>query len=48
MINDLFKGRHVRVVGGSSGAGIGAAFHAQGAVVMVSGAAEVERALAGW
>lgn len=48
MTNDFFTGRHVLVVGGSSGigAGIGAAFHAQGAVVTVSGAtaAEVVRA----
>lgn len=46
--NDFFTGLHVLVVGGSSGigAGIGAAFHAQGALVTVTGAttAEVERA----
>jgi NAD(P)-dependent dehydrogenase (short-subunit alcohol dehydrogenase family) len=50
MNNDFFQGRQVLVVGGSSGigAGIGAAFHAQGAQVTVSGAtaAEVERARA--
>lgn len=48
--NDFFKDRHVLVVGGSSGigAGIGAAFRAQGARVSVSGAtaAEVTRATA--
>ena len=48
MNNDFFQGRHVMVIGGSSGigAGIGAAFHAQGATVVVSGAtaAEVARA----
>lgn len=48
MTNDFFRDRHVLVVGGSSGigAGIGAAFRAQGAVVTVSGAttAEVARA----
>jgi len=50
MNNDFFNGRHVFVVGGSSGigAGIGSAFHAQGALVHVSGAtpAEVARARA--
>lgn len=48
MTNDFFRDRHVLVVGGSSGigAGIGAAFRAQGAVVTVTGAttAEVARA----
>lgn len=50
MTNDFFRDRQVLVVGGSSGigAGIGAAFHAQGAVVRVTGAtaAEVARARA--
>lgn len=50
MTNDFFRGRQVLVVGGTSGigAGIGAAFHAQGAVVTVSGVTptEIERARA--
>ncbi len=50
MTNNFFRDRHVLVVGGSSGigAGIGAAFRDQGAVVTITGAtsAEVERARA--
>ena len=50
MTNNFFRDRHVLVVGGSSGigAGIGAAFRDQGAVVTITGAtsAEVERASA--